>query len=65
MNGNEIREKVDYITNKIKQSLTKFILTEEITNLLKEKEALQQICVHKFENGKCKYCDLKVDEDND
>lgn len=56
MNGNEIRDKINYNNQKIKELLEKFILTDEIKNLTQENHKLRTICEHNFVDGICEYC---------
>lgn len=58
MNGLEIRKRIDENNKKIQAALNKFILTDEINNLMKDNEELRVICQHEFVNGWCKYCDI-------
>ena len=62
MDGQEIRQKIDDINFQIKEILNKFVLTEEIKKLAREKGALQAICSHEFKDGFCIYCDVSEDE---
>jgi len=61
MNGQQIRERIDANNKKIRTALNKFVLTDEINNLMRENEELRSICQHDFEDGFCKYCDIPVD----
>ena len=61
MNGQEIRERIDSNNAKIQRALNKFVLTDEINQLMKDNEELRIICKHQFENGYCKFCDIPID----
>ncbi len=61
MNGQEIRERIDSNNAKIRRALNKFVLTDEINQLMKDNEELRFICKHQFENGFCKFCDIPID----
>lgn len=61
MNGQEIRERIDSNNLKIRRALNKFVLTDEINQLMKNNEELRAICKHSFENGFCKFCDIPID----
>lgn len=58
MNGPEIRAQIDINNKRIDEALNKFILTDEIKILMREKQKLIQACPHEFINGVCKYCDV-------
>lgn len=59
MNGQQIRERIDENNIKIKRALNKFILTDEINELMKENAELRFSCPHEFnEEGICKFCDM-------
>lgn len=62
MNGPEIRERIDKNNKKIQSALNKFILTDEINQLMRENANLRVECPHKYgEDGFCIYCDMPVD----
>lgn len=67
MNGQQIREQIDINDAKIQKLLNRFVLTNEINELLQDNEKLRQICKHEFEDGFCKYCDMPIQfsEDKD
>lgn len=58
MSGEEIREKVLFNNQKIRELLdpSVFILQPEVQKLLEENEELQSVCPHIFQGGKCIYC---------
>ncbi len=58
MNGQQIRARIDENNAKIRAALNKFVLTDEINNLMKDNEELRFICQHEFVDGWCKYCDI-------
>ena len=60
MNGQQIREQIDRNDAKIQKLLNRFVLTNEINELLQDNEDLRQICKHEFEDGFCKYCDMPI-----
>lgn len=62
MDGNEIRLQMNKINEELIGELDKFILTNHIKSLLKQKEELQHLCHHTFNKGICKYCDLKEND---
>ena len=62
MNGPETREKIDRNNKKIQSALNKFVLTDEINQLMKENASLRATCPHKYnDEGFCIYCDMPVD----
>ena len=61
MNGPEIRERINSNNKKVGFLLNKFVLTDEINQILKENEQLRQACPHEFEDGFCKYCDMPIE----
>lgn len=66
MNGQQIRERIDSNNRKIKLALNKFVLTDEINELMKDNAELRFICKHEFnEKGFCKFCDMPEEFDND
>jgi hypothetical protein len=58
MTKEEIREKVLYNNNKIKELLdpSVFILQPEVQVLMEDNEYLKTICQHEFVNGVCTIC---------
>lgn len=58
MTKEEIREKVLYNNNKIKELLdpSVFILQPEVQVLMEDNEYLKTICPHEFVNGVCAIC---------
>lgn len=58
MTKEEIREKVLYNNNKIKELLdpSVFILQPEVQVLMEDNEYLKTICPHEFVNGVCTIC---------
>lgn len=67
MNGQQIHEKIDFNNRKIQRILNKFVLTDEINQLMKENAELRAKCPHEFVNGFCRFCDVPIDfmEDKD
>lgn len=58
MNGQQIRERIDLNNKKIQAALNKFVLTDEINQLVKENAELRIICPHSFnDQGFCIFCD--------
>lgn len=62
MDGNEIRFQMDKIDKEIAKEVGKFILTDKIKKLVADKENLQHLCKHNFQNGACIYCDFKEND---
>ena len=60
MNGQQIRQQIDANNAKMKELLNRFVLTNEINQLMQDNEDLRFICQHDFENGFCKYCDMPI-----
>jgi hypothetical protein len=47
---------------KIQAALNKFVLTDEINQLMKENANLRADCPHKYNaDGFCIYCDMPID----
>lgn len=65
MNGLEIRNRIDENNKKIHAALNKFVLTDEINQLMKDNEEMRIICKHDFVNGWCKYCDMPEEFNDD
>ena len=62
MSGPEIREKINENNIKIQRALNKFILTDEINELMKENADLRALCRHEFnDKGFCVYCNMPID----
>lgn len=62
MSGPEIRERINENNIKIQHALNKFVLTDEINNLMKENADLRASCPHEFdEKGFCVYCNMPID----
>lgn len=57
MNGNEIRERINSNNARIRAALDKFVLTDEIQQLMKDNDNLRKQCQHHFVDGVCEYCD--------
>ena len=57
MSGAEIRTRINLNNEKIRQALDKFVLTDEINNLMKENDELRRNCHHNFVDGVCEFCD--------
>jgi len=64
MNGPEIRDKLKANNDRIAMLLHKFILTDEINQLLEENDELKLHCPHEFEDGYCVFCG-RLEEDVD
>jgi hypothetical protein len=62
MDGPEIRQRINEINAEIFDLIGKFVLTDQIKKLAREKGELQAHCQHQFENGLCIYCDLSEEE---
>lgn len=58
MNGQQIRARIDENNAKIRAALNKFVLTDEINQLMQDNEEMRAICQHNFVNGWCQYCDI-------
>lgn len=58
MTTDEIRKKILYNNNKIKELLdpSVFILQPEVQKYIEENEELQSQCPHVFQSGECIYC---------
>ena len=65
MDGIEIRKRISNNTKRINTLLNKFVLTDEINQLMQENEELRSHCRHEFENGFCKYCDTPIELSED
>ena len=61
MDGIEIKKRIVANTKRINILLNKFVLTDEINQLMKENEELRHVCPHEFQNGFCKYCDTPIE----
>ena len=62
MNGTEIRNRIDENNRRIQSALNKFVLTDEINNLMKENANLRAKCKHEYnDSGFCIYCDIPID----
>ena len=62
MSGPEIRDRIDKNNRRIQIALNKFVLTDEINQLMKENATLRASCKHEFDKvGFCIYCDMPVD----
>ena len=57
MDGIEIRQRIDENNLKIQQAIKKFVLTDEIKNLMEDNDNLRKHCKHNFIDGVCEYCD--------
>jgi len=57
MSGIEIRERIDENNARIQAALDKFVLNEEIQELMKENDKIRAQCQHNFIDGVCEYCD--------
>ena len=58
MTGEEIRKKIDFNNDLIRESLSPniFTLNNTVRDLLEENDRLQKQCKHVFEDGYCIYC---------
>lgn len=67
MNGLDIRKRIDANNAKIKRALDKFVLTDEINQLMAENAELRAHCPHEFVGTFCRFCDIPIDfkEDKD
>ena len=61
MNGLEIRKRIDENNRKIQSALNKFILTNEINELMQENTNLRENCPHEFVGTFCRFCDMPID----
>ena len=57
MSGIEIRERINENNARIQAALDRFVLNEEIQELIKENDSLRAQCHHNFIDGVCEYCD--------
>ncbi len=62
MSGIEIRKKIDENNKKIRKALDRFVLTDEIQQLMKDNDSLRANCQHHFVDGTCEYCDSFEDQ---
>ena len=63
MSGEEIRAKIDMNNEKMAVLLRRFVLTDEVKQLLEENTELRLKCNHNFVNGVCEYCDTPEELD--
>lgn len=62
MNGLEIRERINNNNKRIQTALNKFVLTDEINQLMRENANLRAECPHQYSaEGFCIYCDMPID----
>ena len=61
MNGPEIRKAIDRNNRKIQAALNKFVLTDEINQLMQENADLRASCPHEFVGTFCRFCDIPID----
>ena len=59
----ELRDKILAINERINFLINKFILTQEINELMVERAQLQEKCIHEFENHTCKWCGIQEVKD--
>lgn len=61
LTNEEIRKKINKNNELLEKIMIKdtFVLNPDAKKILEENKYLQSICKHKFENGKCIYCDKK------
>jgi hypothetical protein len=57
MSGIEIRERINENNARIQAALDRFVLNEEIRELMKENDKIRAQCNHSFIDGVCEYCD--------
>lgn len=58
MSGTDIRKKINENNKRIQFLLNKFVLTEELNELMEENERMREECKHEFVDGVCIYCDV-------
>ena len=58
MNGQQIRARIDENNAKIRAALNKFVLTDEINQLMQDNEEMRAICQHNYIDVWCQYCDI-------
>ena len=58
MSGTDIRKKIDENNERIQFLLNKFVLTDELNELMEDNEKMREECQHEFIDGVCIYCDV-------
>ena len=58
MSGTDIRKKIDENNERIQFLLNKFVLTDELNELMEDNEKMREECQHEFVDGVCIYCDV-------
>ena len=58
MSGTDIRKKINENNERIQFLLNKFVLTEELNELMEDNEKMREECKHEFVDGACIYCDV-------
>lgn len=58
MSGTDIRKKIDENNERIQFLLNKFVLTDELNELMEDNERMRKECEHEFVDGTCIYCDV-------
>ena len=58
MSGTDIRKKINENNERIQFLLNKFVLTDELNELMEDNERMREECEHKFVDGVCIYCDV-------
>ena len=61
MSGTDIRKRINANNERIQFLLNKFVLTEELNELMEDNERMREKCEHKFMDGACIYCDVLED----
>ena len=58
MSGTDIRKKINENNERIQFLLNKFVLTDELNDLMEDNERMREECEHEFVDGVCIYCDV-------
>ena len=58
MSGTDIRKKINENNERIQFLLNKFVLTDELNELMEDNEKMREECQHEFVDGVCIYCDV-------
>lgn len=58
MSGTDIRKKINENNERIQFLLNKFVLTDELNELMEDNERMREECEHEFVDGVCIYCDV-------
>lgn len=59
MSGDEIRARIDFNNKILEKPSTTFVLDKEKLNAINENIKLRTLCLHKFVDGKCVFCDVE------